>query len=130
MQGAARFSPGLNSSSQAFSYELTGNLEGCWSSQAGVPTGGTLSAGAIVSEQVINSVTGATDTVDYREPIPTGSGGCESIVTEGQALETWADGTETVVSYSTTGALAGAQRLVADRAARCAAGRRRTPPTR
>lgn len=105
MQGTALFSPGLNSSSQAFGYELNGSLEGCRSSQEGTPAGGTLSMGAVISEQVINSVTGATDTVDYQEPIPTGSGGCDSSTTEGQALETWADGTETVVSYSTAGAL-------------------------
>jgi hypothetical protein len=105
MQGEARFSPGLNSSSQEFNYELTGNLEGC---QAGAPTSGTLSVGAVISEQVTNAVTGATDTVEYQQPIPTGSGGCGGIATEGQALETWADGTQTVVSYSTTGALAGA----------------------
>lgn len=105
MQGAARFSPGLNSSSQAFGYELTGNLEGCRSSQAGAPASGTLSVGAVISEQVTNSVTGATDTVDYQEPIPTGSGDCEISTTEGLALATWADGTVTVISYSTTGAL-------------------------
>jgi hypothetical protein len=105
VQGAARFSPGLNSSSQAFSYELTGNLEGCQSSQPGAPASGTLSVGEVISEQVTNSVTGATDTVAYQEPIPTGSGGCAGSTTQGQALETWADGTETVISYSTIGAL-------------------------
>ena len=107
MQGAVRFSPGLNSSSQAFGYELTGNLEGC-RDQAGAPDSGTLSVGAVISEQVTNSVTGETVTVDYQEPIPTGSGGCEISTTEGLALETWADGTETVISYSTAGALTGA----------------------
>ena len=111
MQGTARFSPGLSSSSQEFSYELTGNLKGCWPSQEGGPASGTLSAGAVISEQVTNSVTGETDTVDYQQPIPTGSGDCESSATEGQALETWEDGTQTVVSYSTTGALVGAQPL-------------------
>jgi hypothetical protein len=109
VRGAARFSPGLDSSSQAFSYELTGDLEGCRSSQAGAPASGTLTVGAVISEQVTNAVTGATDTVEYQEPIPTGSGGCEGSATEGQALETWADGTETVVSYSTIGTLTAAR---------------------
>jgi hypothetical protein len=105
LQGEAQFSPGLTSSSQPFGYILTGSLEGCRSSQSGAPAGGTLSAGQAIPEQVTNSVTGAVDTVIYQEPIPTGSGSCESSTTQGQVLEAWADGTETVVSYSTTGAL-------------------------
>lgn len=106
LQGAARFSPGLNSSSQAFSYDFSGALEGCQSSQSGAPTSGAVSAGQTISEQVTNSITGATDTVIYQQPIPSGSGGCGSSTTQGEALATWSDGTVTVVSYSTTGALA------------------------
>ncbi|MDX6603781.1 MAG: hypothetical protein QOF23_290 [Solirubrobacterales bacterium] len=106
LQGAARFSPGLSSSSQAFNYDFSGTLAGCQSSQSGAPTSGTVSAGQVISEQVTNSITGATDTVNYQQPIPSGSGGCSSSTTQGQALATWADGTQTVVSYSTTGALA------------------------
>jgi hypothetical protein len=109
VRGAARFSPGLDSSSQAFGYELNGSLECCRSIHAGAPASGALSVGAVISEQVTNSVTGATDTVEYQEPIPTGSGGCEGSATEGQALETWADGTETVVSYATIGTLTAAR---------------------
>jgi hypothetical protein len=107
VQGEAQFSPGLTSSSEseAFGYELNGSMEGCRSSQEGVPASGTVSVGQAIPEQVTNSITGAIDTVIYREPIPTGSGGCEGSTTEGQALETWADGTATVVSYSTTGPL-------------------------
>ena len=65
LQGTASFSPGLSASSQPFSYGFTGNLTGCQSSQSGVPTSGTVSAGQQLNEQVTNSVTGATDTVTY-----------------------------------------------------------------
>lgn len=106
LQGTANFSPGLGSSTQPFSYDFGGNLSGCQSSEAGVPTSGTVEAGKTVAEQVTNSKTGATDTVTYQEPIPSGSGGCASSTTSGSALVTWADGTHTVESYSTTGALA------------------------
>ena len=106
LQGTASFAPGLNASSQPFSYGFSGNLTGCQSSQSGVPTSGTVTAGQTLTEQVHNSVTGATDTVTYQEPTPTGTGGCASSTTQGESLATWADGSTTVVSYSTTGAAA------------------------
>ena len=106
LQGTARFSPGLNSGSQEFDYGFSGALEGCQSSQSGVPTSGTVSAGQTIVKQVTNSITGATDSVTYQQPVPTGTGGCGSSTTQGEALSTWSDGTATVVSYSTTGALA------------------------
>ncbi len=106
LQGTASFTPGLGSTSQPFSYAFTGNLTGCQSSQSGVPTSGTVSAGQTLTEQVHNSLTGATDTVTYQEPVPTGSGGCASSTTSGESLATWADGSTTVVSYTTTGAAA------------------------
>ena len=109
LQGTANFSPGLGASSQPFSYSFGGNLTGCQSSQSGVPTTGTVSAGQTLSEQVHNSVTGATDTVTYREPAASGTGGCSNSTTSGQALATWADGTTTVISYTTTGAAAAVQ---------------------
>jgi hypothetical protein len=106
LQGTANFSPGLNSGSQAFAYNFEGALSGCQSSEAGVPTSGTVAAGKTLTEPVKNSITGATDTVTYQQPAPTGSGGCGSSTTSGTALVTWADSSQTVLSYSTTGALA------------------------
>ena len=106
LQGNASFSPGLSTSSQPFSYGFTGTLTGCQSSQSGAPASGTVSAGQTLTEQVHNSVTGGTDTVTYQEPLATGSGGCASSTTSGQSLVTWADGTTTALSYSTTGAAA------------------------
>ncbi len=109
LQGTASFSPGLTTSSQPFSYGFTGNLTGCQSSQSGAPTTGTVAAGQTFNEQVTNSVTGATDTVAYKEPIATGTGSCASSTTKGQALTTWADGSTTAITYSTTGAAAAVQ---------------------
>ena len=109
LQGTASFSPGLGASSQPFSYGFTGNLTGCQSSVSGAPTSGTVSAGQTLTEQVLNSVTGATDTVSYKEPAATGTGSCGSSTTQGEALTTWADGSTTVLSYSTTGAAAAVQ---------------------
>jgi hypothetical protein len=109
LQGTASFSPGLGATSQPFSYGFTGNLTGCQSSQSGVPTSGTVAAGQQLNEQVTNSVTGATDTVTYQEPLATGTGGCASSTTKGTALTTWADGSTSVLTYSTTGAAAAVQ---------------------
>lgn len=106
MQGTAQFSPGLNSSSQTFAYDFGGTLSSCQSSESGAPASGTVTAGKTLTEQVHNAITGATDTVTYQEPKPFGTGGCASSTTQGEALATWADGTHTVVAYSTTGALA------------------------
>jgi hypothetical protein len=106
LQGTANFTPGLNSNTQTFSYNFAGTLSGCQSSEAGVPTAGTVEAGRTLAEQVKNSKTGATDTVTYQEPAATGSGGCASSTTSGSSLVTWADGTHTVIAYSTSGALA------------------------
>jgi hypothetical protein len=106
LQGTANFSPGLTNNAQAFNYNFGGSLSGCQSSQSGVPVSGTVGAGQVLAEQVHNSVTGATDTVNYQEPSPTGSGSCASSTTSGESLTTWADGSTTVVSYTTTGAAA------------------------
>jgi hypothetical protein len=109
LQGTASFSPGLSTSSQPFSYGFTGNLTGCQSSQSGAPATATVSAGQALTEKVTNSVTGATDTVTYQEPLATGTGGCASSTTKGEALTTWADGSTTVLAYSTSGAAAAVQ---------------------
>jgi hypothetical protein len=106
LQGTANFSPGLNASAQPFSYNFGGNLSGCQSSEAGVPTSGAVEAGKTLAEPVKNAITGATDTVTYQEPISSGNGSCGSSTTSGSALITWADGTHTVMAYTTTGALA------------------------
>jgi hypothetical protein len=97
LQGTANFSPGLNNSSQAFTYNFGGSLSGCFSTTLGAPSSGTVSAG-----QVITGAGGEP----FQEPAATGSGGCTSSTTSGIAIANWADGTVSVISYSTTSDLA------------------------
>jgi hypothetical protein len=110
LTGVADLSPGLSTTSQAFNYSFGGALTGCQSNIAGAPTSGTASAGKALPETVTctETATGATSpcTVQYRQPVPSGSGSCGSSTTAGKALVQWADGTTTVVDYTTTGALA------------------------
>jgi hypothetical protein len=87
LHGTASFSPALTNAAQNFSYSFTGNLTNCQSSSGG-PATGTVFAGT-------NGL-----------PLPTGNGGCGSSTTSGIAVAQWADGTTTVVQYSTSGAAA------------------------
>jgi hypothetical protein len=96
LDGTASFSPGLGANAQNFSYSFHGGLSGCQSSEAGAPASGTVSAGEPVT---INGQ-------QFQEPVPTGNGGCSSSTTAGTAIATWADGTKTVINYSTSGAAA------------------------
>jgi hypothetical protein len=96
LQGTASFSPGLNNNAQDFEYSFNGNLSDCQSTEAGVPTSGTVSAGEIIT---INGQ-------QFQEPASSGNGGCTNSTTGGTAIVNWSDGTTTVVSYSTTGAAA------------------------
>ena len=99
LQGTANISPGLNTSAQAFTYNFGGSLSGCQSTEAGAPTAGTVSAGQALT------VGGQ----QFQEPVASGNGGCGSSTTSGIAIVSWADGTNTVVQYTTTGALAAVQ---------------------
>src|SRR3954467_336802 len=65
LDGTATLTPGLNSSSKPFNYSFSGALSQCQSSTAGTPTSGSVEAGKTVTRQVVNSITGATDTVTY-----------------------------------------------------------------
>lgn len=87
LHGTANFTPGLTSTAQNFTYSFTGSLSNCQSSSGG-PSTGTVFAGT-------NGL-----------PAATGNGSCGSSSTSGTAVVQWADGTTTVVQYSTTGALA------------------------
>jgi hypothetical protein len=97
LQGTANLSPGLTNTSQNFTYNFSGNLTGCQSNVAGAPATGTVQAG-----QVVTVASGEK----FQSPVPSGTGSCGSSTTSGTSVATWADGTQTVVSYTTTGALA------------------------
>jgi hypothetical protein len=99
LQGTANISPGLTNTAQPFTYSFSGNLSSCGSSQGAVPATGTVSAGKVIT------VAG----LQYQEPIASGTGSCGSSTTSGTSIAFWPDGTNTVVSYSTTGALAAVQ---------------------
>jgi hypothetical protein len=96
LQGTASFTPGLNSNAQNFAYSFHGDLSSCQSSETGAPASGAVSAGEAVT------IGGQ----QFQEPVPSGNGSCETSTTSGTAIVTWADGTKTVVQYSTTGAAA------------------------
>jgi len=97
LQGSASFNPGLNSSSKPFSYSFAGQLSSCQSNQSGAPTSGSVEAGKVYTDP-----TGE----QFQEPVSTGTGGCSNSTTSGTGIVTWADGTVTVVQYTTTGAAA------------------------
>jgi hypothetical protein len=96
LDGTASFSPGLTNNAQDFTYSFNGDLSGCQSSEAGAPANGTVSAGEVVT---INGQ-------QFQEPVATGNGGCASSTTSGTGIVTWADGTQTVINYTTSGAAA------------------------
>jgi hypothetical protein len=106
LAGNASFSPGLGATSKSFTYSFAGNLTGCNSTIAGAPTSGKVEAGKTVTRTYTDPTTGATHDVTYQEPIGTGTGGCTNSTTAGTAIVTWADGTVSVLKYSTTGAAA------------------------
>jgi hypothetical protein len=98
LKGSANLSPGLSNNNQSFTYNFGGDLSGCQSNQAGAPASGTVEAGKVLTDPATGE--------QFQEPVSTGSGSCVSSTTNGIAIATWADGTQTVVQYSTTGALA------------------------
>lgn len=88
LNGTATFSTPLSATASPFGYSFTGTLSNCQSTYSGAPSSGTIAAG-----------TGGL-------PAASGSGSCASSTTSGTAVITWADGDNTVVQYTTTGATA------------------------
>ena len=106
LQGTANFAPGLGATAQNFTYSFAGNLTGCTSSDSTAPASGTVEAGKTVTRTYTDPTTGTSHVVHYQEPVPSGNGGCTNSTTAGYAIANWADGTVTVIKYSTTGAAA------------------------
>jgi hypothetical protein len=98
LKGTAAFTPGLNTTSQPFTYSFGGDLTGCQSTEAGSPATGRVQAGGTYTDPATGK--------GYVLPDATGTGSCGSSTTEGLAVITWADGTRTITDYSTTGAAA------------------------
>jgi hypothetical protein len=98
LKGTASFTPGLNTTSQPFTYSFGGDLTGCQSTEAGAPATGVVQAGGNYTDPATGNA--------YLLPASTGTGGCASSTTEGLALITWADGSRTLTDYSTSGAAA------------------------
>jgi hypothetical protein len=96
LKGTASFSPGLNTTSQPFTYSFSGDLTGCQSTEAGSPATGRVQAGGTYTDPATGKA--------YVMPNSTGTGSCGSSTTQGLALITWADGTRTLIQYTTTGA--------------------------
>jgi len=98
LKGTASFSPGLNTTAQPFTYSFTGDLTGCQSSEAGSPATGRVQAGGTYTDPATGK--------SYVMPNSTGTGSCGSSTTQGLSLITWADGSRTLIQYTTTGAAA------------------------
>ena len=98
LKGTASFSPGLNTTSQPFTYSFSGDLTGCRSTEAGSPASGRVQAGGTYTDPATGKA--------YVMPNSTGTGSCGSSTTQGLSLITWADGTRTLIQYTTSGAAA------------------------
>jgi hypothetical protein len=101
VQADAALSPGLTLAAQPFTYHYKGTLSGCAYTGKGAPKGGTITAG----EQI--TINGRR----YQEPVPTGTGTCLGTSTTGYDFARWADGTQTIVKFTTESAGAGVTNL-------------------
>jgi hypothetical protein len=88
-----RLTPGLTLSPKPFAYAYTGKLTGCAYTRPKAPDGGSISAGAQIK------IGGRL----YQEPMPSGTGTCLSTDTAGFDFARWADGTQTVVQFTSAG---------------------------
>src|SRR6266516_2579174 len=92
LDGTASFNPPLTNTAAPFKYGFTGKLTNCQSSEAGAPASGAVEAG-----QVVTDPSGE----QFQEPVPSGNGSCGNGTTNGTAIANWADGTTTVIQYTT-----------------------------
>jgi hypothetical protein len=112
LAGAADFSPNGPGVQTSFGYSLTGTLTNCQSSRAGAPTDGTIEVGQVINATVPVTLADGTvvqGTASYQAPVATGTGtlpanSCAAGSTAGDALITWADGSTSVVDYTTASA--------------------------
>ena len=100
LNGTANITPGLSNTSGNFTFTFSGALSGCQSNDSTAPTQGAVGIGQTI---VVNGLVA-------QEPAATGSGSCANSDGSGIAIVSWADGTTTVVSF-TTQAVTGAVNL-------------------
>lgn len=96
LSGTAVFGTPLTTSAQPFTYSFHGELTNCKGDEP-FPATGTITS----NEPLV--IDGITYRPSYTD---SGTGSCGSSTTSGTALVTWADGTITVIKYTTTGATA------------------------
>lgn len=112
LAGTADFTPTGPGVQPTFGYSLSGTLADCQSSRAGAPTDGTIEVGQVITAAVPITLSDGTvvqGTASYQAPLATGTGtvpanSCAGSSTAGDALITWADGTTSVVDYTTASA--------------------------
>ena len=91
LAGTAGISPGLSNTDSNFSFTFSGALSGCQSNDPSAPAAGTATVGQRIT----------VGGVVAQEPAATGSGSCATSNGAGIAIVAWADGTTTVVSFTT-----------------------------
>jgi len=91
LAGTAGISPGLSDTDSNFTFTFSGALSGCQSNDPSAPAAGTATVGQRIT----------VGGVVAQEPAATGSGSCATSNGAGIAIVAWADGTTTVVSFTT-----------------------------
>lgn len=97
LAGTAGISPGLSNTDSNFTFTFSGTLSGCQSNDPSAPAQGATTVGQQI---VVNGVTA-------QEPAASGSGSCATSSGSGIAITSWADGTVTVLSFTTQTATGG-----------------------
>jgi hypothetical protein len=95
----ATIEPGLTFQDQTFTYHYSGKLSGCSYTTKRAPKGGTITAGETIK------IGGKT----YQEPKPEANGSCLGTTSTGYDFAKWADGTQTIVQFSTKPGSGGTQ---------------------
>src|SRR5207249_5539626 len=91
LNGTANITPGLSNTDQSFSFTFSGALSTCQSNVANAPTQATVGIGQTI---IVNGLLA-------QEPAASGNGSCVTGTGAGIAFTSWADGTMTIVSFTT-----------------------------
>jgi hypothetical protein len=94
LEGTAAFKTPLGSTSKPFEYSFNGRLTSCQSPTGSMPASATITSNEPIVEGGITYQPGYKDS---------GTGACSNSSTTGTAVIRWADGTVTVLRYTTEG---------------------------